>query len=77
MSELNTEAVEVIEQLGGNAKTAELCDVSRAAVSQWRHNGIPKAQRRFLKSARPDVFQEKQPGSDRADSQAPAPGPAH
>jgi hypothetical protein len=61
MSELNSEAVEIIEKLGGNAKTAELCEVSKAAVSQWRHNGIPKTQRRFLKSARPDLFKDVAP----------------
>jgi len=52
----NAEAVEIIERLGGNAKTAELCEISPSAVSQWVHNGIPKAQRKFLRVARPDVF---------------------
>lgn len=56
MTELNTEAIDLIEQLGGNAKAADICEVSRAAVSQWRHNGIPKAQLKFLKVVRPDVF---------------------
>lgn len=60
MTELNTEAIDVIAKIGGNAKTAELCEVSTAAVSQWRHNGIPKHQRRFLKSARPELFQQEQ-----------------
>ncbi len=59
MTELNEEAIKLIDQLGGNSKTAELCEVSKAAVSQWRHNGIPKAQRRFLKSARPELFPEE------------------
>lgn len=69
MTELNDEAIKVIDQLGGNAKTAELCEVSKAAVSQWRHNGIPKAQRRFLKSARPELFPDE-PGSTASNSQA-------
>lgn len=56
MTELNNEAIELIEQLGGNAKAAELCEVSRAAVSQWRHNGIPKAQLKFIKAVRVDLF---------------------
>lgn len=58
MTELNAEAIKVIDQLGGNSKAAEFCEVSKAAVSQWRHNGIPKHQRRFLKSARPEVFED-------------------
>lgn len=57
MTELNTEAIEVIKRLGGNAEAATLCEISPAAVSQWRHNGIPKAQLKFLKAVRPDVFE--------------------
>lgn len=56
MTQLNTEAIDLIEKLGGNAKTAELCEVSKAAVSQWRHNGIPRGQLKYLKAVRPDVF---------------------
>lgn len=57
----NAEAIEVIEKLGGNAKTAELCEVSPAAVSQWRLNGVPKAQFKFIRLARPDLFAPLQP----------------
>jgi hypothetical protein len=53
---LNQEAINVIDALGGPAETARLCDVSTAAVSQWKKNGIPKTQLRFLKSARPELF---------------------
>lgn len=53
---LNAEAIEVIEKLGGNAKAAELCEVSPAAVSQWRRNGVPKGQLKFIRLARPDLF---------------------
>ncbi|MEC5164045.1 hypothetical protein [Janthinobacterium sp. CG_S6] len=56
MSEVNIAPEKVIELLGGNAKTAALCEVTPGAVSQWIHNGIPKAQLKFLKLARPDVF---------------------
>ncbi|MFM9438064.1 DNA-binding transcriptional regulator YdaS (Cro superfamily) [Janthinobacterium sp. CG_23.3] len=56
MSEVNIAPEKVIELLGGNAKTAALCEVTPGAVSQWLHNGIPKAQLKFLKLARPDVF---------------------
>lgn len=58
MTELNTKAIELIERLGGNAKAAALCEISPAAVSQWRHNGIPKGQLKFLKAIRPNVFKE-------------------
>lgn len=47
---------QIIEKLGGTAETARLCEVTMAAVSQWRENGIPKTQLKFLKLARPDVF---------------------
>jgi predicted transcriptional regulator len=53
------EPKEVIERLGGNARTAELCEISPGAVSQWVHNGIPKAQLKFIKLARPDVFKKR------------------
>jgi hypothetical protein len=49
-------ATEIIQRLGGVTKTAALCEVTAQAVSQWHHNGIPKAQVRFLRLARPDVF---------------------
>lgn len=55
------EANEVIQRLGGTNKTASLCDVSPQAVSQWRTNGLPKAQRRYLLAVRPDVFKPAKP----------------
>lgn len=48
----------IIKKLGGGVKTAALCQVSPAAVSQWIENGIPPARLMFLKLARPDVFTE-------------------
>ena len=50
----------IIEKLGGTAETARICDVSMAAVSQWRINGIPKTQLKFLQLAKPKVFKELQ-----------------
>lgn len=47
---------ELIDELGGTAEVARLCEVSTAAVAQWRINGIPKARRMFLRLARPSVF---------------------
>lgn len=54
---MNLTDTEIIERLGGTTKTAVLCEVTAQAVSQWRLNGIPKAQRKFLRAVRPDVFE--------------------
>jgi hypothetical protein len=50
------DSTQIIEKLGGVAETARLCDVSMSAVSQWKENGIPKTQLKFLKLAKPEVF---------------------
>lgn len=55
-SQLNTEACRVIDALGGTGEVAKLCEVSDAAVSQWRHDGIPRARLQFLRLAHPEVF---------------------
>ncbi|MGK5020710.1 hypothetical protein [Janthinobacterium sp. LB2P10] len=49
---------EIIDAIGGTSVVAELCDVSDAAVSQWRtaDGGIPKSRLMFLRLARPKVF---------------------
>ena len=46
----------IINELGGTGKLAALCEVSSQAVSQWKKNGIPKAQRKYLQSIRPELF---------------------
>lgn len=46
----------LIDELGGNAVVARLCDVSWSAVYQWRKSGIPRARLMYLKVVRPDVF---------------------
>jgi hypothetical protein len=48
----------IIDRLGGTSETARLCEVKPPSVSEWRRTGIPKAQLRFLRLARPDVFPE-------------------
>jgi hypothetical protein len=58
------EAGRVIDALGGTGEVARLCEVSDAAVSQWRRDGIPKARIQFLRLARPEVFE--QPAGERA-----------
>ncbi len=54
----NTESSEIIDALGGTAKVARLCEIEMAAVTQWRHNGIPKSRLMFLRLARPEVFKK-------------------
>jgi hypothetical protein len=39
---------ELLDALGGTQKVADVCDVTQAAVSQWRVDGIPDARRQFL-----------------------------
>lgn len=56
----------IIDRLGGTSETARLCEVKPPSVSEWRKTGIPKAQLKFLKLARPEVFdadKAKAPGA--------------
>jgi len=48
---------DLIDKLGGTAKVAELCEVSAAAVSQWRTDGIPRARLMFLRVVKPECFE--------------------
>ena len=52
----------IIDRLGGTSETARLCEVKPPSVSEWRKTGIPKTQLKFLKLARPEVF-EPTPGA--------------
>jgi hypothetical protein len=47
---------EIIDALGGTKAVAELCNVTKGAVSQWRKDGIPDSRRMYLKLLRPDAF---------------------
>lgn len=58
----------IIARLGGTAKTAELCQVTSGAVSQWIHDGIPRARLMYLKAVRPAVFKENFVAPDKAKS---------
>lgn len=55
-------ASDIIDQLGGTAEVARLCEVQPPSVSEWRVSGIPKARMLYLRAIRPDVF-AKQPGA--------------
>lgn len=46
----------IINLLGGTNSVAQLCEVTKGAVSQWRKDGIPDARMMYLKLLRPDVF---------------------
>ena len=57
--ENNPEASRIIDALGGTGEVARMCEVSDAAVSQWRKDGIPRARLQYLRLARPDVFEAR------------------
>lgn len=67
-------ASEIIDQLGGTAEVARLCEVEQPSVSEWRKRGIPRARLMFLKLARPDVFGFPVRTGDDEDSDSPAVG---
>jgi hypothetical protein len=54
----------IIDRLGGTSETARLCEVKPPSVSEWRKTGIPKAQMKYLRLARPDVFVDPPPLDD-------------
>lgn len=54
----NSNEDRIIDALGGTGVVAEMCEVSAPAVSQWRDNGIPKAQLRYLKLAKRKIFKQ-------------------
>ena len=64
----------IIDRLGGTSAAADLCEVKPPSVSEWRHNGIPKQQLKFLKLARPDAFDESLwvPGTARRITEEPS-----
>lgn len=53
---LMKDANQIIDSLGGTHKVAVWFEISDAAVSQWRKNGIPKHPLREIKEKRPDLF---------------------
>lgn len=54
------DAKQIIQELGGTAETARLCDVSMSAVSQWKlKNEIPRNQLRFIKLVKKELFKPK------------------
>ncbi|MDP2758915.1 MAG: hypothetical protein Q8O64_00725 [Sideroxyarcus sp.] len=47
----------LINQIGTPALIT-MFGISKGAISQWRHNGIPKARLMYLKVVRPELFVE-------------------
>ena len=39
----------VIDELGGVTAVSKICEISTAAVAQWRKKGIPKPRVQFLR----------------------------
>lgn len=61
-------AIQIIDALGGPSATARLCDVRPQSVSGWKKsNRIPRAQLKFLKLARPDLFPQERPRRRKSD----------
>lgn len=50
--------IEFINLLGGTSKVANLCGISKGAVSQWKKNGIPLAQCNYLKTKFPKEYKK-------------------
>lgn len=46
----------LIDAQGGTSEVAKLCNLTTGAISQWRHNGIPKPWLMFFMQRRPDLF---------------------
>ena len=46
----------VIDRLGGTTAVAKICEIEPASVSEWRHNGIPKARLMYLRVVYPKAF---------------------
>lgn len=56
----------IINSLGGTNAVAELCEVTKSAVSQWRKAGIPHSWIKYLRAIRPDVFGNESAESEKA-----------
>ena len=65
---MNSNAVKIIDTLGGTAEVARLFEVRMPSVSRWRVAGIPAARMMYLKAVRPDALA----GADAAAATAPA-----
>ena len=51
---MNTQAIKIIEALGGVAEVARIFKIAMPSVSNWKHEGIPGARMMYLKVAYAD-----------------------
>ena len=57
---MTNDATEIIEAMGGPAKTARFFGIKTSSVSEWKQkNEIPKARLHCLHLVRPDLFRPK------------------
>ncbi|HHK6021304.1 TPA: Cro/CI family transcriptional regulator [Neisseria subflava] len=61
--------VKFIKELGGVSVVANICGITRGAVSQWQKNGIPKAQMNFLKAKFPVQYKQISDGIGRPETE--------
>lgn len=54
------DADQIIRNLGGPPQVAKLCQITTAAVRQWRVKGIPPARRQYLQLLRPEAFERSE-----------------
>ena len=52
------DANKIIDSFGGTRAVAQIFEITDGAVSQWRTNGIPKANLMVLELLRPDLFDQ-------------------
>lgn len=45
----------VIDSLGGTTSVGRICEISSAAVAQWRREGIPRARLQYLRERFKDM----------------------
>lgn len=62
------DAKTIIDRLGGTQAVASLFGIKAPSVSQWKHNGIPKARMQYIALARPDVMRAV-PGTAGSDAE--------
>ena len=51
----NFDVSEVIYELGGQTKVAQICGITQAAVFNWTVRGMPRGMKLFLKERFPNL----------------------
>ena len=58
------EAAQVIDAIGASKLAAHL-GLTLSAISQWKRNGIPRAQERYLRLVFPHAFLKQEKGEEK------------